>query len=180
MRNFLNVLADILTLLAVAISGIGHMFPWYQPSINMVYSEARETDYQKQLKRQQEMRDEHEAKVLAVQNQLFEMQSDLAIKSGASLGLLALLASASLVIPWGATGRRLLVLLMFASAVSAVVFINMGFSPYFVPPELSRTMREDYPGFPLALAPACVAGVLCLIRMLWTMPPQRDLPKVPS
>ncbi|MHC4401244.1 MAG: hypothetical protein ACYTG0_16345 [Planctomycetota bacterium] len=68
--------------------------------------------------------------------------------------------------------RKLVVLLMFASVAAAIVFQVMIYSPYSFT-EAHRTfdpasMRE-LDGFLVSLIPSVIAGVICVVRMLWTM-----------
>jgi hypothetical protein len=167
LRSFLNVLADILTLLAVAVAGVGHMFPWFTPMVPYV------DNWNVPQPKLKALQDEREEKFRQLRPELIQYQTPLAVKSGACLAALTLLCAFSLLVDWGLAFRRLLVLLMFLCAAAAVLFITMGFSPYTMPENLVGNFREEW-GFLLALIPTCFAAGFCLIRMLWTMPSWRD------
>ena len=171
MRNFLNVIADILTLVAVAVSGVGHVLPWFRAD---PYAMPRlKMDFKDGFKNVPFQLDEQ---ALHTKNQEYmEFQAWHVMRSGPALGVLALLTALSLAFPWGAFCRRILVLLMFASAVTAIFFIAIAYSPFPFSDghrQIAGQFRESY-GFLTSLIPACVAAGICLIRMIWTMPPQR-------
>jgi hypothetical protein len=145
MKNILNVIADMLTLMAVCVAAIGHVLPWY---------------------------DANRAGNLAPVFGLGEFQLQHSSWSGIALAVLGILICLSLLFNWGGTLRRLLNLGMFASAFGALLFELMIFSNYF---HGQRRMRFDDTdvGFQMAMIATCVAVFFSLLRMLWTMQPSR-------
>jgi hypothetical protein len=149
MKNVLNVIADILTLLAVCVAAVGHVFPWLNRERMGIHEEA------------------------AVQ-WLREFQIWHATRSGIALAVLGALVCLSLVFRFGPTMRRLLNLAMFAGAFIALLFELLIFSNYFSGEDQRQIqMRDTDVGFLLAMVPTCFAVAFCLLRMLWTMPPSR-------
>jgi hypothetical protein len=151
MKNILNVIADILTLLAVCIAAIGHVLPWF---------------------------DQNRVARLGVDMGpwLGDFQTQYSQRSGAALAVLGVLLCLSLLFNWGHTMRRLLNLGMFASAFIALLFELMIFSNYFNRDGQNPVRFHDTDvGFHLAMIATCVALFFSLVRMLWTMPPVRPV-----
>jgi hypothetical protein len=153
MKNILNVVADILTLVALTIAGVGHILPWFRPSSwpNPPLDEN-----------------------------LLNFQAWHAARSGLALGVLAVLIGLSLAINWGAVMRRLLTLGMFLSAFVALAFEVLTQSPYHFTDAhkaVAQTAFRFNDGFLVALIPTCFAVFFCLVRMIWTMPPTRKRPE---
>jgi hypothetical protein len=148
MRNILNVIADILTLVAVCVAAIGHVLPWFDSArMGLPPDMGR---------------------------RLIELQMVQAARSGTALAVLAGLIFLSLLIRWGPGLRRLLNIAMFMSAFAALLFELLIFSslPHregWHPVQLGETE----PGFAVAMIATCFAIFFCLLRMLWTMPPTR-------
>src|SRR5262245_16664155 len=154
MKNVLNVIADILTLMALCVAAIGHVLPWFEAGyISRFDGEVY----------------------------LTEFQHWHAERSGIALGVLAALVALSLLINWGAEFRRIINLLMFGSAFAALLFQLMIFSNFQHTPAayLRFEPHDTGPGYALSLIPTCVALFLSLVRMLWTMPPSRPPKALP-
>jgi hypothetical protein len=100
MKNVLNVIADILTLMAVCVAAIGHVLPWYGAN-----------------------RESPDLPYIDLYYWHFSW-------SGTALAVLGVLIGLSLLVNWGAAMRRLLNLGMFASAFVALLFELMIFSNY--------------------------------------------------
>lgn len=184
MRNVLNIIADILTLLAITVAGVGHMLPWFMPPRS--YSRPPERpSFGKELKdplKIQEEQKEDQKKVEEAwreqKEELMDFQGWHAIRSGVALGVLTLLVGLSLVFTWGPTARRFLVLLMFVAALTTVVFLTLPYSAYPLT-EMHRNISKSQRNFQeylylVALIPICIALGITLLRMIWTMPPVRD------
>ena len=143
-RRILDVIFDILTLLALAIAGVGHFLPWFTIRGDTLDAGLSPIDFQMWH----------------------------AAHSGTALGVAALLVGASLVFEFGSRGRKLLVLLMFASVLVSIGFQVMIYTPYPIT-EAHRQFAEcdwsELDGFLVAFVPSIIAGVLCLARMGWTM-----------
>jgi hypothetical protein len=180
MRSLLNVIADILTLVAIAVAGVGHMLPWFRTEGRFdqfnwqgkrelfVEGKAGPRDLEAERQKMEEARQQRAV-------ELMEFQSWHALRSGVALGGLTILVALSLAISWGPVCRRFLVLLMFGCALAALLFITLSLTHYPITEthrRLAGTVRED-DGFLVALVPTCFALAFCLIRMIWTMPPQR-------
>lgn len=159
MKIVLNVIVDMLTLLALCVAAIGHVLPWFDRNrmTNMqVFGRA--------------------AVDLAA---LTDFQQWHAVRSGTALGILAMLVCLSLVINWGPAMRRVLNLGMFACAFVALLFELLIFSNYeLVGPQRHLQINDTEGGYGLAMIPTCFALFFCLLRMIWTMPPTR--PTVPA
>ena len=151
MKSIPNVIADILTLLALCIAAIGHVLPWF---------------------------DRNRLGIVGNLNGawLADLQQWHSTRSGSALAVLAVLICLSLVFNWGETMRRLLNLAMFAGAFVALLFELLIFSNY-VNEGGQRTLRlyDTDVGFGLAMVPTCFAVFFSLVRMLWTMPPTRPV-----
>jgi hypothetical protein len=163
MKNILNVIVDTLTLLALCLAGIGHVLPWFSRNNMMFWGQHNPGDL----------------------NWLGEFQRWHAMNSGIALGILAFLVCLSLVFNWGSTMRRFLNLAMLASAFAALLFQLLIFSNYDTwvdRPPLAPNVRplnlDMDVGFYLSVIPTSFAVFFCLVRMLWTMPPNR--PKTPA
>jgi hypothetical protein len=153
MKNVLNVIADILTLMALCVAAIGHVLPWFESGQFQRGAQAAKVDMA----------------------ELHDLQRTYASQSGPALGALGALICLSLIFRWGPTMRRALNLGMFAAAFAALLFELMIFS------QSSGREIPFYnmaPGFFLAMVPTCFALFFCLVRMLWTMPP--SAPVVPT
>jgi hypothetical protein len=185
MRTRLNVIVDVLTLVAIAVAGVGHMLPWFRADLPQRRDDVRfgsgpgpGVDF-KEWERQRDARDKERDEELRQRRvELMNYQAWHASRSGIALGVLGVLVFLSLAVNWGHGARKVLVILMFISALAALIFITLSHTAYPITPLHERfagTVRDDG-GFPTALAPTCVAAALCLIRMLWTMPPPRGQP----
>ena len=156
MKNILNVLADMLTLMAVCVAAIGHVLPWY---------------------------DVNRLGIFGPDFGLGASLSELSSRSGTALVVLGGLICLSLVFNWGPTMRRLLNLGMFASAFTALLIELQIFSSY--DGRRPMRFDDTDVGFRMAMIATCVAVFFSLVRMLWTMPPPRrvrpaDLDKRPE
>jgi hypothetical protein len=173
MKNFLNVIADILTLVALSVAAVGHVLNWYDFDRWYRYQPQRIRDFEKRVdgKLVQEIR--QPALPQGFVDRVMESQHWHATNSGAALGALAFLVMLSLVFPWGAMMRRLLNLLMFGAAFTALLFEVLFVRGLETPDGLPAGLEWAGPGFLLALIPTCFAIGFSLIRMIWTMPPAR-------
>jgi len=157
MKNVLNVIVDILTLMALCVAAVGHVLPWF---------DERRVD---------------------VAN-LGDYQLWHSTRSAYALGALAALICLSLIFRWGPGMRRLLNLAMFACAFAALLFELLVFSSTTlldrafpklgdvpVRPAIERRIseRDVDVGYMMSVVPTGIAVFLCLLRMLWTMPPSR-------
>ena len=101
----------------------------------------------------------------------------------AALAVAALLICLSLVFNPGGRNRKVLVLLMFVAVFTAICFQAMIFSPMPITAAhaaFAEIRLTDDIGFYVALVPTIIAGVLCLVRMIWTMTgPSKTLPAEP-
>jgi len=149
MKNILNVIADVLTLLAVCLAAVGHVLPWFNVS-RLQFGQLWQP-----------------------QEALWNFQAWHASRSGVALAILGLLVCVSLIANLGPMARRILNLAMFASAFIALLFELMIFSnaPAFVVNNIHLHQTEV--GFALSMIPTCFAIFFSLVRMLWTMPPTR-------
>ena len=177
-----NVIADMLTLMAIAVAGVGHMLPWFRTDgrfdqfgwqVNIVFKDGKVegAEMEEQRRKTEEARQQRAV-------ELMEFQSWHALRSGAALAGLTFLVALSLAISWGPVCRRFLVLLMFCCALAALLFITLSLTHYPITEthrRLAGTLREAE-GFFVALVPTCFALGFCLIRMIWTMPPVRTKP----
>lgn len=171
----LDVVVDILLLLCIALSALGHMFPWVRVSMPRVMPRV-EFDGKIAGLPQEVWRQKQEGELRNKRSELMTLQAWHATRSAIGLGVLAVLVSLSLLFDWGRGARRVLVLLMFLAALAAIAFISLIFTPYPLSPHhqpLAGTFYEEW-GFFLALIPACFAGGFILIRMIWTMPHRRN------
>ncbi len=160
MKNILNVIADMLTLLAVCLAALGHVLPWFDRNRMAFFRGPQNIDFQ----------------------ELTVFQRSYSVWSGTALGILALLVCVSLLFSWGPAVRRFLNLGMFASAFVALLFELMVFSGYPSPGDQRHLQLHDTEGgYLLAMVPTCCAVFFSLVRMLWTMPPIRPaLPQSPA
>jgi hypothetical protein len=186
MRNFLNVIADILTLLAIVIAGIGHMLPWldarypYDNPVNLEpFKQVQGQNWQEQDRLQRawdakatKAREERD-RARAVDYMSF--QAWHASRSGIALGVLTVLVFLSLAFTWPPTMRRILVLLMFGAALTALIFETLIFTQYPITEQHVSYAGRLHPdgGFVTAVVGTSLAVFFSLIRMLWTMPPVR-------
>lgn len=150
MKNFLNVLVDMLTLAALCVAAVGHLFPWFDADRIPSFAMGAFTEFQ-------------------------QWHAD---RSGGSLAILGALVGLSLLVNWSPQMRRVLTMLMFGSAFAALLFQLMVFTDFHAAYlETHRLGRKDISaGFMLSLIPTCIALGFSLLRMLWTMPPTR-MPK---
>jgi hypothetical protein len=168
-RRFLDAAADILTLAALAAAGLGHLAPWIQ-------IEARDQVWgSQQAQRPAESNPALPASV-ANPHPKQAVPGDLqiwhAMRSGAALGLAALLVGVSLTVSLGVRIKKILVLLMFVCVLAAIVFQILIFSPYPITDahrSLGMYTLDKHDGFLYALVPSLIAAGLCLLRMTWTM-----------
>lgn len=180
MRNILNVVFDILLLMAIVIAAVGHMLPWFRAEArpdrfgHIQFLDGRDFKIDPKQPPDERRRAEEEARrQLAIE--LMSFQAWHAFRSGIALAALALLVALSLLINWGTIIRRFLVLGMFGSCLMAILFITLSMTHYPITEwhrQYAGRLWTDA-GFAVALAPACVAAALSLIRMIWTMPPVR-------
>ena len=175
MRSILNVIFDILTLMALVIAGVGHMLPWFRADLRSDRFDVRgfKLDWPQQPDRAAEQEGRRQLWV-----DLMSFQAWHASRSGVALAVLAALVALSLLINWGPVPRRVLVLGMFASCLVSILFITLSMTHYPI-----TELHERYAGrlwtdagFAVALAPVCFAAGFSLIRMIWTMPPVRPRP----
>lgn len=164
--RILNVITDILTLLALAIAGVGHFLPWTDIQV-----EKRVPRGEVRLEIPDELAEVSPAG-LDQQPSPLEFQGWHVVRSGTALGLAAVLVGVSLVMDPRARARKLLVFLMFAAVLTALVFQVMIYSPYPFS-EVHRSFQgasiRELQGYYLALIPTIIAGALTLVRMGWTM-----------
>jgi hypothetical protein len=101
-----------------------------------------------------------------------EFQMWHATHSGTALAVAAVLICLSLVFNPGGKVRKILVVLMFAAVLTAICFQAMIFTPMPITAAhaaFAETRLTSDVGFFVALVPTIIAGVLCLVRMTWTM-----------
>lgn len=139
-RRFFDILFDVLTLLALAVAGVGHFVKWFR----------------------------WDGPPAAVA-ELVEFQGWHAVWSGAALIVLAVLVFLSLTVPLGARARKGVVLLMFFATLAAIIFQVLPFSPYGRLLHGVVESPHPDGGYFAALIPTVFAGLCCLIRMTWTM-----------
>ena len=122
MRSILNVIFDILTLMALVIAGVGHMLPWFRADLRSDRFEARDLklDWPQQPNRAPEQEARRQLSV-----DLMSFQAWHAFRSGIALAVLAALVALSLLINWGPVPRRVLVPGMFASCLVSILFITL-------------------------------------------------------
>jgi hypothetical protein len=148
----LDTIADIGTLLALAVAGIGQFLPWVHVLPSRPLGKGVE--------------------VPEVGTSVVDFQMWHAMHSGTALAVAAVLVCLSLVFNPGGRVRRILVFLMFAAVFAAIAFQAMIFTPMPITAAhaaFAETRLVDEPGFYVALVPTIIAGVLCLVRMIWTM-----------
>jgi len=162
----LDTIADLLTLLALAVAGVGQFLPWMRalsfpkvPLAGLGGSQAAES--------------------------MIEFQMWHVMRSGPALAAAAVLVCLSLVFNPRGLARKILVSLMFAAVFTAVCFEAMIYSPMPITPmhsEFGGIGRMEQPGFFVALVPTIIAGLLCLVRMVWTMaiPARPPAPALPN
>jgi hypothetical protein len=157
MKTVLNIIADILTLIAVCTAGVGHVLPWFEVIENAPM--IGNTRFGPGLR-----------------VELGNFQAEIATRSAVALGVLAALLCLSLLIHWGPAMRRLLNLGMFASAFLALLFEILALTGYFNwGGARPAQMHAPLVGFRMALIATGVAVGLSLVRMIWTMPPTRRI-----
>jgi hypothetical protein len=144
-RRILDVITDILTLVALAIAGAGHFLHWANVGMDRLH---------------------------ATQPLPLELQEWQASRSGIALGVAAFLVFISLVFDLGTRTRRFLVIFTFVAVLVAIAFQLVIYSPYPVTQAqqaLGNLSVYAANGFLVALIPSIVAAGLCLLRMTWTM-----------
>ena len=146
MKNVLNVLTDMCTLAALCVAAVGHILPWFDAQ-----------------------------RVARFPSLTFASFEEWHVeRSGIALAALGTFIALSLIVNWGPEMRRILNLLMFGSAFGALLFQLMIFSnAQFFADGGRLQLRDTSAGFGLSIIPTIVALSLCLLRMLWTMPPSR-------
>ena len=156
----LNTAADIAMLLALGIAGVGQFLPWVRTITPRPMGSG--------------------SVVERTVESTVEFQMWHATRSGAALAVAALLICLSLVFNPGGRNRKVLVLLMFVAVFTAICFQAMIFSPMPITAAhaaFAEIRLTDDIGFYVALVPTIIAGVLCLVRMIWTMTgPSKTLP----
>ena len=183
-RRILDVITDVLTLLALAIAGVGHFLPWFE--IQRPYRERGEAyvyDYHEPGRSETDFRDgERRADAGGRPSATESLEKGLppvdfqmwhAARSGIALAVAALLVGISLTLDLGLGVRKLLVFLMFVSVLMGIGFQVMLFTPYAITEAhrqfAASNWRETETYF-VALIPSIIACALCLVRMGWTMP----------
>jgi hypothetical protein len=165
-RRFLDAVADILTLAALAVAVLGHLAPWIQMQGHVPVPEVPLAGLSA---------DSNAAPASGPYSQRpvpGDLQMWHAMRSAAALGAAALLVGISLTLHLGVRARKIFVLLIFACVLAAIVFQVLIFSPY--PITEAHRWLATYPvdrheGFLFALIPSLIAAGLCLVRMMWTM-----------
>ncbi len=174
-RRILDVIADVLTLLALAVAGAGHMLPWVDMRVEQPeqkneaaadadagYAHGPGRDY-----RYHEMGNRDRYEPVPIEFQIWH-----ASRSAIALAAAAVLVGLSLVFRLGVLARKFLVLLMFAAMAAAVAFQLMIYSPYpftGAHRSLETSSLHELDGYFVAMIPSIIAGVLCVLRMGWTM-----------
>jgi len=174
-RRILDVITDVLTLLALAIAGVGHFLPWFEEYTDR-YQE-RHYDYEREelgveqigeeVAEKEAAGDDREEHVLPIDFQMWH-----AVRSGIALALAAILVGASLTLDLGVGTRKLLVFLMFVTMLAAIGFQVMICTPYPITEahrQFASVHWRELDGHLAALIPSVIAGALCLVRMGWTM-----------
>jgi hypothetical protein len=157
MKTVLNIIADVLTLIAVCVAAIGHVLPWFDvveraPMVGNLRSGP------------------------GFRVELGNFQAEVATRSAVALGALAAVVCLSLLIHWGPAMRRLLNLGMFAGAFLALLFEILAFTGYSNWVDTRPVqMHSPLVGLRMALVATGVAVGLSLVRMIWTMPPTRRI-----
>jgi hypothetical protein len=153
MRNILNVITDVLTLIAVSVAAIGlvgfssivNSMGFHQGVDNIWFSRVRSLA---------------DANILG---------------AGISLSLLGVGIMVSLVAPLPLLWRRFLTLGMFATAFTAMLFLVFMITTFdriqFPDNFFNRWDAKNM--LIVAIVPTGFAIFFSLIRMIWTMPPER-------
>src|SRR5262252_3957128 len=126
MKNVLNVIVDMLTLMALCVAAVGHILPWFDANrfSQDPYFAELQTDFQQWH----------------------------AERSGIALAVLGGLVAISLLINWGPECRRVINLLMFVSAFAALIFELMIFSNFHAIAHGPRLeLRHTAPGYGMSL-----------------------------
>ncbi len=164
-RRILDVIADALILLALAIAGAGHILPWAQVRV----PEEKQADVRAEgpssaaRHREPPHRSYPTYEPVPVEFQIWHAK-----RSGIALGVAALLVGASLALDFGVTARKFLVLLTFAGILAAITFQIMIYSPYPITAaheSFDTSALYEREGFLVALIPSVIACVLCVVRM---------------
>jgi len=148
----LDTIADIGTLLALAVAGVGQFMPW----VHVFPAKPPGSG----------------AAVPQIAESVVEFQLWHVMHSGTALAVAAVLVCLSLVFNPPGLVRKLLVFLMSAAVFTAICFEAMIFTPMPITPAhaaFAETRLSVESGFTVALVPTIIAGVLCLVRMIWTM-----------
>ena len=178
-RRFLDVITDILILVALAVAGVGHFLPWFEIEEKAIVESASPDAADGDAADDSDAEAGKEAAKDAAEEPLGEGPSALdfqvwyAARSGIALAVAALLVGTSLTLNLGVGTRKLLVLLMFGSVLVALAFQAMIWTPF----PITETHRQlagsnwhlNQQEYLLALVSSAVAGALCLVRMAWTM-----------
>ena len=172
-RRILDVTADILMLMALAVAGIGHFLPWARVRVERrvdVPVSVLESD--SPLEGRMDSPHSYPGGGYHYESLPLEFQWWHVVRSGSALGVAALLVGISLVWNPRVTTRKLLVLFMFVSLLAAIVFQVMIYSPYPIS-EVHRSLDvssvHELEGFYVAFVPTIIACALSLARMGWTM-----------
>jgi hypothetical protein len=156
----LDTIADIGTLLALAIAGVGQFLPWVHTVTTRQAGSGSAGP--------------------PTMESVTDFQMWHATHSGTALAVAAVLICFSLVFSPGGLVRKVLVFLMFAAVFTAICFQAMVFTPMPITAAhaaFAETRLTSGPGFYVALVPTIIAGMLCLVRMIWTMSgPSKTLP----
>src|SRR5262249_21345343 len=129
MRNILNVIFDILMLMAIVIAGVGHMLPWFRSDLRTDRL-IIQRDFKGDFKQEEETRRAAEEARRQVSMELMSFQAWPAPGGGIARAVLAFLVALSLLINGGPLMRRILVLAMFAGCLVAIVFITLSVTHY--------------------------------------------------
>ena len=166
-RRLLDVIADILILLALAVAGVGHFLPWFEMGDETVQASAPADDPAA------DAGDDADKEDLGGGPTAIDFQIWYATRSGAALAVAALLVGVSLAMNLWVGARKILVLLMFASVLAALAFQGMIWSPFPIS-EIHRQFVDSNwhlndKAYLVAIVSTAVAAALCLVRMAWTM-----------
>jgi hypothetical protein len=188
MRRILDAIADVAILAALVVAGIGQFMPWM-----VVYSGP--TDISRSVRSAVRAALPGEARSvlpgeagaepdLPTAEERAEFQMWHVTRSGAALATAGVLVLLSLTLNLGTAGRKLLVVLMFASLAAAICFEVMIYTPLPITQahvEFGQFRLMERPGFLVALVPTIIAAVVCAARMIWTMAwrPKRDADRPP-
>jgi len=179
-RRILDAIADVAILAALVVAGIGQFMPWVTVYRGSTYG-TRPVRSAIEAALPGEATPEPE---LPTAEAVAEFQMWHMARSGAALAAAGVLVLLSLTLNLGAAGRKLLVVLMFASLAAAICFEVMIYTPLPITPahaEFGQLRLNAQYGFSVALAPTIIAAIVCAARMIWTMAwrPKRDADRPP-